>query len=746
LPEVGEYQTMTGAGSIIQRIRSYADRARQWRATDRQRRDNAFIAEGLEACRRGMEVFCLFGISLLIVSAIDSYVAEREIFGVLFRIRFIAVAALLGIFALLRSRFGERWPRVLALVFVVVVSAMMHALALHTGGQESPQYERMNLVLLGLAVFATWPAGWAALACGLVIGVYVLGTAAVDGLFSDHHILNTLTRMVAASVVTVGATAVRERLRWRAFSDQRALAEADAKRQESEQRYQLLVETAGSAIIVLAPNRRILEFNREAEVFYGRSRHEVLGRDYTSVFLSEARRPDFARLLERVLSGEDIRTVESPVRSRHGERRVVAWNVSRVCPAGNEPVAVMAVGHDITERKRAEDEVQRLNAELEQRVQTRTAELRASEERFRTIFESAPIGIMTADRDGRVRHANRALQEMLGYGLGELQGKTLHDLTAEPDRQRSRGAFERLCEERGRELLIDKRYLHRDGATIWVHEAFGVVRDEAGEFAYALAMVEDVTERQRAEERARQHQEHLAHVLRVSTMGEMAAELAHELNQPLGAIVNFANGTLVRLRARGIAPDIEEAVAQIADEGMRAGEIIRRIRDFVRQGDSRRERSDLNHLVRQAAHLVEADARGHGIPVRLALDATLPPVDVDGIQVEQVIVNLLRNAIDAIVPDHRRDDEVLLQTCRSIDGSIEVRVRDTGIGLAPEAAARIFDAFFTTKRGGLGMGLSISRSIIEAHGGRLWAADNRDRGMTFSFSLPLAHGRRVAAA
>lgn len=738
---------MSRAGSAGRRMRRHARRAKQWLATMRQsRRDDAFAAEGLARCRRGMQVFCWFALALLITSVIDSWFADRERFPVLLQIRLVGLAVLLGIFALLSTRYGLQWSRVLALVFVVAMSATMHALAVQTGGQVSPQYERMNLAILGLAVFATWPAGWAALACALVIGVYLLGTATADGIAPNHHMVQNLARMVAASVVTVGATVVRERLRWRSFRDRCALSDAHAKRHESEQRYQLLVETAGSAIIVLSPDRRILEFNREAEVLYGRPRDEVLGGDYAALFLPEARRADFALLLERVLAGESIRAIESPVRSRQGERRFVLWNVTRVCLTGTEPLRAIAVGHDISERKRAEEEVQRLNLELEQRVQMRTAELQASEERFRTIFESAPIGIMTADRTGRVRHANRAVQAMLGLSLEELRRKTLDDLTADADRNRSRSAFAELCERRRSELLIDKRYVNRDGAAVWVHEACAVVRDARGEFGYVLAMVEDVTEHQRAEERARQHQEHLAHVLRVSTMGEMAAEFAHELNQPLGAIVNFANGTLVRLRARGVEPEIEQAIAQIADQGLRAGAIIRGIRDFVRQGEVEREQSDVNYLVRQAAHLVEADARVSGIPMRLALEPSLPAIDVNRIQVEQVILNLLRNALDAILAAQHEDDEVLVQTRRGTDGAVEVAVRDTGIGVPPGAAARMFDAFFTTKRGGLGMGLSISRSIVEAHGGRLWAAGNRDRGMTFTFSLPLAHGTRVAAA
>jgi PAS domain S-box-containing protein len=738
---------MTGRGSVVQRLRQLVEGVAMWRVSPDERPvDARFEAEAQEQSRRGIRIFCLFALALLVASAADSYVAEPDRFLVLLGIRLISAAALVGIIALLSTDLGAHRPRAVALAFVLVMSLTIHALALESGGPASPQYDRLNLVMLGLVVFVAWSATWAALACGLVIGVYLVGTGLSAGAEGNPYLVAHLGRMLATAVVTVGGTAVRTHARRRSFLDRRALSEARAQHYESEQRYRLLVETAGSAIIVLTPDGRILEFNREAELFYGRPRHAVLGQDYAELFVPEPQHADLRRLRQRVLAGEVVRTLELPVRSQHGERRVVAWNVTRLCAGGDEPLGVIAVGHDITERKRAEEEVQRLNSELEQRVQMRTAELRVSEERFRTIFESAPIGILTADRGGRIRHANRALQAMLGYRLDELQDRSVGDLTVADDRQRCHNAFRQLCERRVPELLMDKRYVRRDGATVWVHEAFAAVCDDGGEFAYALAMVEDVTERQRAEERAREHQEQLAHVLRVSTMGEMAAELAHELNQPLGAIVNFANGTLVRLRARGIEPEIERAVTQIAAEGMRAGEIIRGIREFVRQGAARREPADVNHLVRHAAHLLEAEARGHGIPLRLALDAALPAVEVDRIQVEQVVLNLLRNAIDAIIGARRGDDEVLVRTYRNGAGAIEVAVRDTGVGLPAENAARIFDAFFTTKHGGLGMGLSISRSIVEAHGGRLWAADNRDRGMTFTFSLPLVDRRRVAAA
>src|SRR5262249_46594506 len=200
-----------------------------------------------------------------------------EHFAVLLQIRIAGAACLMAIFLLLRSPVGMRRPRELALLFVLAMAGMMHALALQTGGQTSLQYDRMNLLILGLAVFTTWSVRWAALACALVIGVYLVGSGLAGGITANHFFVQNLARMIAASTVTVGATAVRERLRWRAFRDHQALNEADAKRHESEQRYRLLVETAGSAIIMLAPDRRVLEFNREAEILYGRSRHELIG-------------------------------------------------------------------------------------------------------------------------------------------------------------------------------------------------------------------------------------------------------------------------------------------------------------------------------------------------------------------------------------------------------------------------------------------------------------------------------------
>jgi C4-dicarboxylate-specific signal transduction histidine kinase len=190
------------------------------------------------------------------------------------------------------------------------------------------------------------------------------------------------------------------------------------------------------------------------------------------------------------------------------------------------------------------------------------------------------------------------------------------------------------------------------------------------------------------------------------------------------------------LRQAGVDPGLVDAVAQIAAEGLRAGEIIRRVRDFVRPGRVATDPVDLNGLVRESARLIEPDAQHHQIPVHLRLDPAVPALAFDRIHVEQVLLNLLRNAIDAMQAAPTGDHELVVQTLVRDGDAVEVHVRDTGVGVSRQASEHMFDAFFTTKPRGLGMGLSISRSIVEAYGGRLWATGNADRGMTFAFSLP----------
>lgn len=245
----------------------------------------------------------------------------------------------------------------------------------------------------------------------------------------------------------------------------------------------------------------------------------------------------------------------------------------------------------------------------------------------------------------------------------------------------------------------------------------------------------DVTERKRAEEALRQALADLAHVSRVTTMGELTASVAHEVNQPIGAAVTNAN-TCLRWLTRD-QPDVEEARAaamRIVTDGKRAAEIISRVRLLFQKGAPQRESVDVNDVIREMVILLQGEATRYFISFRTELAADLPPVMADRVQLQQVLMNLMANGIDAMKEvDGRRE---LVIRSYGAENQLQVSVSDTGVGLPPSQADQIFSAFFTTKLHGIGMGLRISRSIVESHGGRLWAADNSPRGASFNFTLP----------
>jgi C4-dicarboxylate-specific signal transduction histidine kinase len=239
-----------------------------------------------------------------------------------------------------------------------------------------------------------------------------------------------------------------------------------------------------------------------------------------------------------------------------------------------------------------------------------------------------------------------------------------------------------------------------------------------------------------AHEALRQHQAELAHALRLHTVGEMTAALAHEINQPLGAITNYAQGAVQRLRIGAVDPaTLREAFEEIAREGLRAGQIIRGLRNLAQHETAVSEGVDVNALAAEAVRLLEPQARVHGVTVRLEGASALPPVEADGTQIEQVMLNLMLNGMEAAATASGARREVVVATTAQ-DGGVEVTVSDTGSGFAPGVERRLFTPFFTTKSHGLGVGLAISRSIVECHGGRLWAMSGPGVGATFRFSLP----------
>ena len=374
---------------------------------------------------------------------------------------------------------------------------------------------------------------------------------------------------------------------------------------------------------------------------------------------------------------------------------------------------IAGITSDVTERK-----------EAEQRLAT-----------YERVLERMAGGVLLSDGSGMVSFTNPALDDMFGYATGALVGRHIASLLDYPSAQNARVAREILGQLAARGAWEGElRTRRRDGASFLTSARLSAI--ELAGTARLVGIFEDVTKRKHLEEEARRHQAQLAHVLRLSTMGDMASGLAHELSQPLTAIVNYSMACVRQLRAgRGRRQELLEMMEEAAAEALRGGEIIHHLWDFVHKKEPRRETVDLHRVLRDVLRLMAAEAERYGIDMRLDAGATVPCVDVDRVQIEQVVVNLVRNGIESIC--HAESALRCLCVTTSVTAaSIEVAVCDTGSGLAPEMADEVFAPFVSTKPNGLGMGLSISRSIIEAHGGRLWLTSSPEGGVCARFTLP----------
>src|SRR5271166_4065236 len=393
--------------------------------------------------------------------------------------------------------------------------------------------------------------------------------------------------------------------------------------------------------------------------------------------------------------------------------------------------------------------------------------LRASEERWRKLFENSSAGIALVTPDGRYVAANLALQKMLGYTEEELQRLTALELTLEEDRAGTEAILAESVDGQRRDYRIEKRYRRKDGNVIWADISTTLVPATGSTPAFFAAVVVDITERKRAEEELhqkevslREAQTELAHVSRVTTMGEFAASIAHEVNQPLAGMVTNASASL-RWLSRD-SPDLDEAreaIRRIIRDGNRAGDVISRMRALFKKASKTKERLDINEAINEVVILAQSEGQRNRVSLQTKLANDLPLILGDRVQLQQVILNLLINAIEAMsaAGEGPRELWVSSEKVTAISGQSEedtlkdkslaeaewthvlIAVRDSGPGLDPNSLGRLFDAFYTTKPQGLGMGLAISRSIVEVHGGRLWARANAPRGAVFQFTLPICY-------
>ncbi|MBV8336712.1 MAG: PAS domain S-box protein [Alphaproteobacteria bacterium] len=486
--------------------------------------------------------------------------------------------------------------------------------------------------------------------------------------------------------------------------------------------YRAIVATAVDAIVVIDRTGAIRSVNNATERLFGYAADELIGRN-VKILMPEPYASDHDEYLANYLrtGRKKIIGIGREVVGRRSDGSVFPMDLSvGEARDGDEPIFVGII-RDITDRKAAE---------LGQRE---------TELRLRSILDTVPDAIIVIDAKGIIQSFSPAAERLFGYAGAEVIGRNVNVLMPTPYREAHGGYIERYLRTGERRIIGIGRVVtgrRKDGETF-------PMELQVGEFSflgtrYFTGFVRDLTERQEAERRIQDLQAELMHASRLSVMGQMASTMAHELNQPLTAVMNYLEAGRQLLSSGAAPPErvgemMEKAIAQ----AQRAGDVIRRLREFVSKGETERRVQNLNQLVEEALALALVGARQRGVRISLELDEAVPPVLVDHVQIQQVVLNLVRNAVEAMDQVERRE---LTVGTRAIpeEGVAEISVADTGPGIAPEMADRLFQPFITTKATGMGLGLSICREIVEAHHGRLTTAPAPAGGTVFRVTLPIA--------
>ncbi len=487
-----------------------------------------------------------------------------------------------------------------------------------------------------------------------------------------------------------------------------------------------LVSSSDDAIVSKTLDGTITSWNAGATNILGYQADEMIGQPITRIIPPELHQEE-KQILVRLHRGERIQHCETIRLAKDGRRVDISLTVSPLFNQSGKVVGASKVARDITERKLAEQA------------------LRETAARLRTLTETAVDGVILIDARGVVLMFNPACEKLFGYSADTVIGENVKMLMPQPYRHEHDRYITNYRDTRdpkiigiGREVIG----LRKDGSTFPMDLSVGEARQD-GESIF-VGIIRDLTSRKRTEAELEQARAELVRVARVTTLGELTAAIAHEVNQPLTGLVSSGNACLRWLA--GDVPNLKaarESVERMISAGSRAGEVIRRIRALVGKAPPLRDRLNINDAITEVIALIRGEIQGNRISLRTKLSTDVPLVLGDRIQLQQVILNLILNAMEAMSDVSPQPRELSVSSAKDGPNGALVSVRDSGTGLDGTVLDRLFEAFYTTKAHGMGIGLAVSRTIIQAHGGRLWAAPNVPQGAIFQFTLP-ADGEEVS--
>ena len=504
---------------------------------------------------------------------------------------------------------------------------------------------------------------------------------------------------------------------------------AERALEESQAKLQSVFDSSPYAITVTDLAGTIVECNQAALDIHGAdSKDELIGLS-GHLLTADASLPESQKGMAQAIEEGIVRGREYTLLRRDATAFPAEVSASVIRDRSGRAAGLVVIAVDITERKEAEEA------------------LRRSEKKYRELYEGSRDAVAAVDMNGRFIESNAVFRAMLGYSQEDLVGLTYEDVT--PAKWHAEEA--RICQEqvltRGYSDIYEKEYIRKDGAVFPIELRSYLRRNESGHPTGMWAFIRDITDRQHAEAQAQEHLAELTRAWHANTLGEMASGLAHELNQPLCAILNYSSGCLRMTRRTDFSVDVvRDSIEKIVGQAERAADIIKRIRSLVGKHEPCRATVDLNAVIGDAIDMIRGDAERQHVALVAELARDLPAIRGDAVEIEQVVLNLARNAIEAMSDPKVAERRFTVSTSLTADQMIEVAVADSGCGFSADLAEKIFDSFFTTRNQGLGVGLSLSRRIVEAHGGRLWAESDGVSGATFRFTLPASgvdHGHRA---